>query len=464
MLVCSGPCVFSQTDHYWAQQYGAQGTLMGGAMIGGVRDNSAIYYNPGAFPFIKYPSLSVNANLYKIDKIFIDDGAGDGVNLNSAQVSIFPQIVSGMTNLKKLPRFQFAYCLMTRSYDNILMNARYTNDDFSFNTPDVDAYIGVFDYANQLNEQWFGIGIGYRVNDHLGVGLSAFGVYRSQTNKLSNIFREISGIDSAYSIFTLNVSEVAKYRVAEGLFKLGIAYETGRWKMGITLTTPEFRVYGRGDIEREIAIYAIAGSVQDTSQSFIISDKATSTKAYYRHPWTLGVGIEFTTPKTRIAFSAEYFFRIRPYTLMNPPADPFIYPPNMVDSGFIQDIVKSFLRVENEAGAVLNLGVGIEQQLWKKISLIAGFHTDFSSYREPPAGDQFLHSSGSWNLYHISAGLSYKMNKQIITAGINYAFSPEVNIDPFTSINPFSGFTGKAKVFPQTFAFILGYTYLFPRE
>ena len=85
-------CIFSlagypQDNHYWSQQFGARATLMGGAMIGGVRDNSAIFYNPGAVPFIKYAGLSVNANIYKMDRIFIEDGAGEGVNLNSAKAS-----------------------------------------------------------------------------------------------------------------------------------------------------------------------------------------------------------------------------------------------------------------------------------------------------------------------------------------------------------------------------------------
>jgi len=456
--------LLAQTDHYWAQQYGAQASLMGGAMIGGVRDNSAVYYNPGAFPFIHYPSLSVNANLYKIDKIFINDGAGNGVNLNSAQISIFPQIVSGMASLKKLPRFQFAYCLLTRDYDNMLMNARFTNRDFDLYPQGVDAFIGVFDYDNQLNEQWFGVGIGYRINDKLGVGLSVFGVYRSQTNKLSYIFRQISHADSAYTIMTMSISEGIKYKVVEGLFKLGLAYESGPWKLGFTVTTPDFRVYGRGDIEREVSTYAVSGSAQDTSHGFIITDKVNYTKAHYHHPWALGAGVELTLPKTRLAFSAEYFFRINSYNLMNPASDPFIYPPDLPDSGTMQQVVQSFLEVRDEAGQVLNFGIGLEQQLWKKITLLAGFHTDFSSYKEPQGGDPFLHSSGSWNLYHISAGLSYKMKTQIITAGVNYAFCPEVNIDPLATVNPYAGNSFQAKVFPQTFAFILGYTYLFPRE
>jgi hypothetical protein len=39
LLAFSGQAA-AQDDHYWAQQYAALGTLMGGAMVGGVNDNS----------------------------------------------------------------------------------------------------------------------------------------------------------------------------------------------------------------------------------------------------------------------------------------------------------------------------------------------------------------------------------------------------------------------------------------
>ena len=95
-ILLDAPAAHAQDDHYWSQQYGAESTLLGGAMVGGVSDNSAVYYNPGALAFITNLSLSIDANVYRMDKILISDGAGKGLNLNSAQISIYPQIISGM--------------------------------------------------------------------------------------------------------------------------------------------------------------------------------------------------------------------------------------------------------------------------------------------------------------------------------------------------------------------------------
>jgi len=83
----------AQDDHYWSQQYGAESTLMGGAMVAGVSDNSAVYYNPGALAFITNPNLSIDVNVYRMDRILIKDGAGQGLNLNSAQIRMKHQLI-----------------------------------------------------------------------------------------------------------------------------------------------------------------------------------------------------------------------------------------------------------------------------------------------------------------------------------------------------------------------------------
>jgi hypothetical protein len=106
-----------------------------------------------------------------MDKTLITDGAGNGLNLNSAQISIYPQIISGMLKLVKNERFRFSYTLLTRNHNNILMNTRYTSEasqnDPENPNPTATTYAGAFDYVNQLDEQWLGIGTGYSVSDKL---------------------------------------------------------------------------------------------------------------------------------------------------------------------------------------------------------------------------------------------------------------------------------------------------------
>ena len=92
-LTLAGVCI-AQDTHYWTLQYGSRSSLLGGAVVGGVRDNSAVYYNPGALVLSDTSAISVSANAYQFDQLKMDNGAGTNINLKSGQTQIIPLIIS----------------------------------------------------------------------------------------------------------------------------------------------------------------------------------------------------------------------------------------------------------------------------------------------------------------------------------------------------------------------------------
>jgi hypothetical protein len=457
----------AQDDHYWSQQYGAESTLLGGAMVGGSSDNSAIYYNPGSLAFINNPSLSIDANVYRMDKTVITDGAGNGLNLNSAQISIYPQIISGMLKLSKNERIKFSYTLLTRNHNNILMNTRYTgkaptNDP---DNPDFEAttYVGAYDYVNQLDEQWLGIGAGYSLSGELGIGATLFGIYRGQTYQVTNYTREVNYVDPDNTFGTVTNDEAIKYSSVRMLAKLGMAYVPGNLKFGLTLTTPSFGIYSTGSIQRENSNIIVSENPEDMKDNFLIMDSKSGLTATYKHPLSIAFGIDYQMPKTRLVFSAEYFSRINTYHLLDPDSEPLVYPISYLDSAGLQPVIASYLHVENASRPVFNAGIGLSWRISKQFTVLMGACTDFTSYGKPPEADELLHGSGGFDIYHFNIGSSYHKQKHTVTVGFSYAITPSEHIPPYTIINQTPEFTEKALLTGRSYSIVLGYTYFFAR-
>jgi hypothetical protein len=69
--------------------------------------------------------------------------------------------------------------------------------------------------------------------------------------------------------------------------------------------------------------------------------------------------------------------------------------------------------------AVLNYGFGLEMYINPKFTLYGAFSTDFSAY----AKEEETNSSISrWNLYHVTAGAAFTIEKIEITSGIATSF------------------------------------------
>jgi hypothetical protein len=460
ILVSLTSIIEAQDDHYWAQQYGAVSTLMGGSMVGGVTDNSAVYYNPGALAFISNPSLSVDANVYKMDKIRISDGAGKDLNLNSAQLSVYPQIIAGMISMFKNSKFRFSYTFLTRNHGNVLMNARYTSQA---DPAQLTSYVGVFDYVNQLNEQWFGMGIGYPLSDKLGIGATFLSSYRGQTYQLTNYVQEVEYADPDHIFRTQTNDEAIKYSTFKLLVKFGLAYNIHPWKFGVTVTTPSVGLYGKGSVQRQNSVIAISENPADMADNFLIMDRKTDVPAHYKHPLSIAFGVDYETDKTRIAISAEYFFNIATYPVMKPKAEPFLYPPTYVDSADVKQQIEHYLNVENAARPVLNVGIGLSQVIYREFSLLMGACTDFSSYSKKDNTDDLMHGFENFDIYHVSTGLSYHKQKQTVSLGFTYAFTANHKVPPYTVINQDPVNSQNALLSSHSFSVVMGYTYYFAK-
>ena len=115
MMASFSSTAFSQDTHYWNTQYGPRSMLLSGAVIGSIADMSATYYNPGALGYIKKPELLLSANVYEISTLTVQDGGGEGIDLESNGFNPLPNMLAGAFRKSWLGENKLAYSLLLKS-------------------------------------------------------------------------------------------------------------------------------------------------------------------------------------------------------------------------------------------------------------------------------------------------------------------------------------------------------------
>jgi hypothetical protein len=498
----------AQDTHYWTNQFGPKGSILGNSIIGSVKDNSSIYYNPGYLALVDSDNISISASVYQYDMLTIKDGAGSGYDLNSNQTQILPSLVSGTFQFKKHKKHKFGYSILTKNQTGIKASSRIDkelNVIPEYNNAGDEEFIGQFGLKTTLNEQWFGGCYSYKFNNHFSLGFTAFGAYRTQSMEYSYTSKVILPSLSDYSIFItplISYSDIQSVEMAtlRGIGKIGLALSYSRIDLGLTITTPSLPIYGSSTIQRDelsnninlddknFTEYAqnatnntqfilAADSFRfDLNQNtFSVNDRQSSStdkiKTTYKSPLSIAAGIvfksksldEYLMPKRKLFFSFEYFSSIDPYYLIEPEARGVIRPLN--DN--YQYTSVDFMGIMEAPRSVFNMAVGFEQRITKKINLLASFRTN-NSFSDGYYSDMSI-SQSFWNLWHFSLGGIYKKKRSAISIGLSYC-------DGFGQMQPYVVMTdpkeenflqGNDYVTTSIFRSIslsLGYTYFFKCE
>ncbi|UCH82618.1 MAG: hypothetical protein JSW50_09010, partial [Candidatus Latescibacterota bacterium] len=182
ILIVPGAAV-AQDTHYWNNQYGPRAMLLSGAVIGSIQDMSGTYYNPGTLGYIAEPELLLSANIYQATRLRIDEGAGEGIDLETSKFNLLPNMLSGAVRLTWLGKNKIAYSLLTRHrFDAEVNGASVTRIDV-LNDDGVDEdFAGGILNSGDVKELWAGVtwargGVGNKV----GFGVTTYLSIRDQS-------------------------------------------------------------------------------------------------------------------------------------------------------------------------------------------------------------------------------------------------------------------------------------------
>jgi len=463
--------LFAQDHNPWNHQYGSRSALMSGAVVGGVNDSSATFYNPGVLATLREESLSVSANALQYESLSVRNGAGEGKRLESDEIQIVPLLISGIQRFESLPDHAFGYSLLTRNSTSTSFSARTDTfmdvvsvTPFGFELfPGEENYIGQYASDSQLNEYWAGLTWSYQVNNSLSVGVTNYLALRDQQRTLRESARAINPL--TLNAATTDIFERYDATSLSLLWKFGVAYQLEGAKFGLTVTTPNMHLWGDGTVERDLTVTGYDFLTEDGAQnSLVANDRQDSLNARYRTPVSIAAGVELDLAEsTTLGLSAEWFAPVGEYGVLRARAEDFVRP-----SGVDFEIGGSdeFLRVVDTASNVFNVGVGLEQRFTDRFNGYLGFRTDMSTFRSlDTSGIQV--GTSDWDLYHTSIGGTYRFENSMLALGLEYSYGRnsrafgETNIVSPTQEGLLFGEDQEARYRYSAVRAILGYTYFF---
>ncbi len=241
LAILAGPTAAAAQDaHYWTYGYGPIGQLTEGALVGGVEDLSAVYYNPGALALVEEPRFVFGLTSIELAKIKAPDAAGQNLDFDSFIFDIVPAVVAGHIGENRGQANHFAFAFLSRHDTD--WDLGYSNAQVSAASP--DAVAGFGRVRERLVEYWVGGTWSHRVREGLSFGVSPFVAYRAQRSRRSLALEDLAD-GTSRAVFVVKENDYNHVRL---LAKAGIAWRPGPWELGATVTTAGLRLYDTGKV------------------------------------------------------------------------------------------------------------------------------------------------------------------------------------------------------------------------
>lgn len=453
----------AQDTHYWTQQFGTRSALLGGAVVGGSNDNTAIYYNPAGLAFSDTGSISISGNLYHVQSFRIQNALGNKVDFKSTDLGTVPLLVSGMfrTHNKDLRigyailqpvNFDFKAIARLDGFFPIIDDAESAGNEEAICQRSV---------SSTVHEVMVAFGLAYKFNEHWAIGLSNLFTGRSQSYTNITIARVYLN-DSSHTLVTADELQNFHYFNLRYSAKLGIAWQGDKLSAGIALTTPGLRLTGKGAVGADYTGTNI--KFNGIRQDILADDLQGKLKSTYKYPLSISAGLNWKLGRSLLALSGQYFGSEGVYDMLRGAPAAFVRP-----AGAYPNLgADEFLRVKTAARKVVNGVIGFEHPLSQTVTLQCSFRNDMTYYdKDLDYAPGIKPDIATWNIYTLTAGTAIRYGRSFVTVGLvgsRGADNHHAEQGNFTQAGQDSFLRGAATITKASYnniGFVLGYTYNF---
>jgi hypothetical protein len=403
--------LIAQDTQYWTQTYGTTSTLLGGVVIGSVSDLGSTFYNPGNLSLTEDPNFLFSARVFEYTSINVEPASPEISDFGTTSFKPSPSFVVGNITAEWLGKHRIAISFLTRQTFDLGLKTRFDRSDDNTSLSDE------FFLDEELTDVWAGITWSHPFEDKLGIGITQYIGSRYFTSRHEVNIKTSDSLDRVSAVNAITNYEYLNFRI---LWKAGIGFTLEPIRFGLTITSPSISLFGSGETDVNLSgaglEYDNSGNIDD----FLISNFQEDLSSTYNSPFSVGLGAYYKFGRFKLHIATEYYGKVIKYSILSP--KPF--KSQTGDLTVSNNLTAAF-------DAVLNYGIGLELFINPKFTVYSAFATDFSAY----AKEEETNSSVSrWDIYHITAGAAFTIEKLEITSGIQTSFAND-NIE-FPGIIP----------------------------
>ena len=392
--------VSAQDSQYWTQAYGTTSTLLGGIVIGSVSDLGATFYNPGNLSLTDDPNFLFTARVFEFSSLQVDPENSKVTNFGTTSFKPSPSFVVGNITADWLGKNRIAFSFLTRQMMDLKLKTRFDG------TVDDNSLSNEFTMEETLHDIWVGITWSYPFEKKLGIGITQYIGTRYYTARNEVNIKTSDSLDRVSAVSGITDYYYLDFRI---LWKAGIGFTLEPIRFGLTITSPSISLFGSGSTDMNLSGAGLEYDSSNDRDDFLISNYQEDLPSTYNSPFSIGLGAAYKFGKFKIHIATEYYSNVIKYSILSP--EPF--KSQTGDLTVSNDLTAA-------SDAVLNYGFGLEMYINPKFTLYSAFTTDFSAY----AKEEETNSSISrWDLYHITAGAAFTLEKLEITSGVATSFA-----------------------------------------
>ena len=430
--------VLSQEDNYWNLQYGTRSTLLGGTVIGSVSDLSATYYNPGAIALFPDTKFIISAQAYQYDIYKIIDGGEENRDLKYSSITPSAGFAAFNIKLGFLKEDKIIVSVLTRVLGEIEFKNRIIDSvDVIQSSTGKEDFAGGVDYYRKFNEIWAGITYSTKINKIIGIGCTGYVAVKSYRNQNYILLQALKSDGDIASYTRVNNYTYDNWRT---LLKGGIGVNLSPLTMGISITTPSLNLFGSGSVSTNVFASGL-----DTN--LFSSNYQDDVSSEYKTSWAAGFGAAYRLDKYKFHFSAEWYDGVKQFYVLD------TKPYQSQSSG---EVLTNDLT--HQTKSIINYGLGIDYFAADSLIFSVSFISDYSAKSDDIKLNQ--PQVLGLNLFHISAGSTFKVWKSLLTLGLVYTYgSQSIGENINLNVGESSILSSEAKLQYQQIKVLIGFEF-----